>query len=541
MAVVNGKIVQLDNEVVGIPIIQETLVPYGQSITINTVTWFVCVNDKGEIEFIASTDFDPTQSSSTYDLASVDHTRLFYALNPNNISPMPYQITGTYLSDLVLNYSKLTPIAIITSTVGLVSGTWIITSSTTHDARRFVYNGFGGLSAPFVWGNNASFRTFDSINSWLEQLLNFKSALTYNNMVGQKVIVKGPITLTSAISPSYNSEVIFEGDGGSFTISTISSGINLGSNITFRNLQFINAYDPIANSDPNYISGLLSNNANAIVYCNVNTTNGNKNIKIDNCSFSSALQNRYPFIVFNFGGSNAFAENISITNSKFNTTFAADDKLSVISFIGPSVASTSTIGPRLINCNVSNNTCNKNQLILLSSPLVSDGYIHDLIVGVNVQINNNICGAINALTKYDTLNSVFNTTFSKDKNNGVIIYGNNCKFIYCGMGNGSMVDGYGNRVCNLLAGNTEPPLIVNGIFTGALTIENNITSFIHVGQRISTTYSPTAPNIIIQNNRLFATDSSAATGYLNSYYGSFIAPSYSFTSIAMLIDKTVGS
>lgn len=100
VAVVNGKIIQLNNEVVGIPIIQETLSPFGQNININTITWFVCVNDNAEIEFIASTDFDTSTSSTTYDLAGVDHTRLFYALNPNDISSTAYIIKGTYLSDL---------------------------------------------------------------------------------------------------------------------------------------------------------------------------------------------------------------------------------------------------------------------------------------------------------------------------------------------------------------------------------------------------------------------------------------------------------
>ena len=421
MAVVNGKIVQLGTEVVGIPVVQETLLPYGQNIVLNTITWFVCINDKGEIEFVASTDFDPTASSSTYDLAGVDHTRIFYAQNPNSISPAAYQIRGTYLSDLVINDKDLTPIAIVIATVGLISGTYVVTSTVSHDARRYIYNGYGGLIDPFVFGTNASFRSFDALNAWLDQLLNFKSALYNANSVGQKVIVKGNTILTTAVSLGYNSPVIFEGDGGSFTISSIPTGFNLGSNITFRNVTFNNAYDPIANSDSNYISSYLSNNASAFLLCNVDTTNGNRNIKIDNCTFTSALQNRYPFIVANFAASGAMLEDIEITNNKFNTTFAADDGYSVISFMGPAVAPTSALGPRLINCKISNNYCNKNQLILISAPLnLGSDKILDLIVGVNVQITGNTCGAINALTKYDMPYTSFNSAFSQDKNNGVL-------------------------------------------------------------------------------------------------------------------------
>lgn len=530
VAVVNGKIIQLDNEVVGIPIVQETLVPYGQSITFNTITWFVCINDKAEIEFIASTDFDPTTSSSTYNLAGVDHTRIFYAINPNTTST-PYQITGTYLSDLVANYKTLTPIAVIISTIGLVSGNYVVSSTINHDARRFIYNGYGGLSDPFIFGANASFRSLDALNTWLTQLLNFKSSLTYNNTIGQKVIVKGPTTLTAATTLNYNSEVIFEGDGGSFTISTISTGFNLGSNISFKNLIFNNAYDPIANSDPNYTDGYLTNNANAFLYCNVNTVSGNQNIKIENCTFNSTLQKRYPFIVFNFSASGAICENVKISNNKFNTTYAADDKLAVISFIGPSVASTASLGPRLINCSISHNYCNKNQLIQISSPLVND-VIEDLIVGVNVEIDYNTCGAINILTKRDTSLTTYNTSLIRDKGTSVSVYGNNCKFIYCGLGNGSAIDGNGNRV--FVGG-----LLANGIFTGNLTIENNTLSFMYAGQRTSSTYSPTNLDLIIRDNRFKATDMSTPTGYLNDYYVGFIG--FPYTTTALIIEKAVGS
>ncbi len=288
MAVVNGKIIQLGPESVGIPVVQETLVPYGQATTFNTVTWFVCLNDQGEVEFIASTDFDPTTSSGTYDLIPVDHTRIFYALNPNDPSPSPYQITATYLADIVSNFKRLTPLAVVTSTIALSSGTYSVSATTSDDARRFMYNGFGGLTHPFVFGANASFRSFDSLNTWMTQLLTRKSSLSYANSVGQKVIVKGNTILTSAVTLNYGSEVIFEGDSGSFTINSISTGFNLGSNVTFRNVTFINGYDPVANSDPNYNSSLLANNTNAFLYCNVNAVSGNKNIKFDDCTFTSA-------------------------------------------------------------------------------------------------------------------------------------------------------------------------------------------------------------------------------------------------------------
>lgn len=592
-ALVNGKIILINQSSVTIPKVVEVLSPAFTTI-VNTINWFVCVNDKSEIELVASTDY-ALSLSSTY--GSLDQNRIFYVLNQALTSPTAYSIRSSYLSDIMINRKDLMPIYFVSATT-----TGTITSVVTNinsmtDMRRFVSNGYGGLTDPFTFGQNAGFRSFDALNTWLTQLNNNISAQNSLNNIGKKVIVKGNNTITTPITLSYNSEVIFEGDSGMFTIAAIGTGVNVGNNVTFRNIQFNNLYDPIANSDSSYTSGLLANNAKGFIYCNVDTTNGNKNIKIDNCVFTSSLQNRFPFIVFNFSASSAFAENVSIVNNKFNTTFNANDKLSVISFVGPITISTFVNGPRLINCIVDNNSCNKDQLIMISSPL-SSGIVADTIVPVNVKVTRNICGAINFLVKqdasYDSVTAI-NTTFSRDKNNGLLIDGNDCKYIYTGFANGSLTgilptttisaasDGYSlpQSTINVVStsgflssgvifvtttsgvqmvtytnttgtsftgcvggtgtmhtGNSVVALTraINylgvGVFSPPVTISNNYVNWMHIGYKLPTTYTKTIPPTIVKNNSFTAYDSNFLTDYNNG-----------FTSIntALILDKLVGS
>ena len=54
MVLVNGKLLQMNNEVVVIPLIKEIL-----NILYN-INWVICVNDRGEYQPIPLLDFDPT-------------------------------------------------------------------------------------------------------------------------------------------------------------------------------------------------------------------------------------------------------------------------------------------------------------------------------------------------------------------------------------------------------------------------------------------------------------------------------------------------
>ena len=548
-AVINGKIVQVNNSVAAIPLVYESVstvpgVPPTPPNTVNnqTIVWFLCVNDGGDLETIASTDFDPNGAFiSNYTAAGVDNTRLFYATNPVPSPGTPYVIRGDYFSDLVINQRDVVPIAVITSTVSVVSQV-ASTVATSTDARRFVYNGYNGLNYPLTLGNNASFQSLASLKTWLTQLNNLVSGTNVTaNGVSNKVIVKGHMALSQSTVLDFANPVVFEGDGGAFDVS-VANAFVLNNNISLNNLTFNCSFDPVLSGDVNYTDGLLANTANGCLFTNVNASTGNKNITINNCLFKSAngnsailtnTQKRYPFITFNLLADACVAENISITNNRFQTTNTAEDKTAVIAFVGPGVSPTSINGPRLINCVIDGNKCNKNQLIMISSSVHSFGgssVILDAISAVNCKVSRNTCGAINVTVKKDTPHTPYNASFSLDKSNGLVVSDNNCHFIYTGYSDGTIARPFGSPPATTFA-----PLTMNsGLFSGSLMIFNNTASWIHAGFRVPTGYSTQSPVLSIKDNRLSAFDST----FLNDYYTN---SGGSAPNTAIIANKLVGS
>jgi hypothetical protein len=501
-AIVNGNIIQMNNQSILVPVVQELIGPFSSKVVNPVITWFVCVNDAGEFQLIASTDFDPNGSYATTYLANGGETRLFYVINPNS-SPTPaYSVPGTYLADLIQNQRDVVVIGIMTATVVSPGTAYSLTSVTYSDARRFVYNGYGGLSLPFVMGAEASFRTFTSLLTWLDQLTNYQSALDDYNNIGLKVIVKDNFVISAPVALDFGLPVIFEGDGGTFTI-PIVQGLTLGNNVELRNLTINYTFNPVG--DGSYVTTNLSNPFNAALYCNVDPVNGNTNVIIRDCVFISPNQYRYGFIGFNFSSSTCYAENIQILDNRFETSYATDDKLAVITFVGPTTSPTTINGARLNNCVIESNFCNKNQLILISSLEVGNAVL-DLITATNTRIIGNTCGAINVLVKQDVPLSIANTTFSLDKTAGVTIGQNTCLFIYSGFGDGNFFNGVDEAAITS---------IQNGfnILAGNLNITGNNVSFIWTAYRVTSTSSLGTPRIIVRSNKFTANNSSALIPY----------------------------
>jgi hypothetical protein len=256
-ALVNGKIVLINPQTITIPIVLESLPTViggspSSASTVNAITWFICVNDQEEIILIASTDFDPLGSfASQYLSVGLDHNRIFSVLNPNTVSPAPYQIRGTFLSNLVLTQKDVTPIATVFSIVTNTGTGFTVNYILYADARRYVTNGYGGLVEPLTLGALSSFRSIESVLNWLIQFNNFiSSSSSEGNAISNKVIVKGHVSInTTAVimgTPGLgfvNNEVYFEGDNGNFDI-YCPTGFELGSNIHFNNITFNYYYDP---------------------------------------------------------------------------------------------------------------------------------------------------------------------------------------------------------------------------------------------------------------------------------------------------------
>lgn len=228
-AVINGKIVNVNSEYITIPVLNEVLYPMFTT-TIETVKYFICVNDKGKYELIASTDFDNLGSSaSSYNTLALDHTRLFYVKNPNNPSGAAYPIKATYFSDLILNKRNLMPIAVITVPATLVDAQYIVNNNTATitDARRFVSEGHVGMNNPFSLGDHSNFRTVEAMVTWLSELNNFKShTVNLANNIGSTVKVHGEISLSTTMT--FRNKVTFVGEGGRFIVNSQTNMTNVG-------------------------------------------------------------------------------------------------------------------------------------------------------------------------------------------------------------------------------------------------------------------------------------------------------------------------
>jgi hypothetical protein len=438
-AVVNGNIVQLNPQTVEIPAIFEAInASIGNSVPV--ITWFVCVNTEGELQLIASTDFDPNGPYAAQ-YSGLDNTRRFYGMNPNLASPVAYPIRGTYFNDLVLNNNDLTPIAVAVATTTLSGTTYSVTALTVSDARRFVYGGFGGMADAFVLSPNGSFRSLAAVNTWLTQLNNYESALSDNgtgNGVGNRVIVKGVIPISSSVTLSYLSPVTFIGDGGIFSISS-ARGLVLGSGVHFDGVRFDYTHTPTIGEG--YSTTNLVNSFNAAIYGLLSTSTA-QDIEIKNCIFNSFAADHYPFVSFEFSGTVNYdvLQNVVIDNCKFVDNAGVQDLRAAIVF--NSITNNQSGGfpyfPKLTNCTISNNKCNNDQMILITAARSGVTAANLPISCTNVRITGNTCGTIGFLTTNDIPGAQDNSVYGviRDKNDSLFIGNNTCKFIANIDGNG---------------------------------------------------------------------------------------------------------
>lgn len=540
-ALIEGNILNINNQVIDIPVLEEVIPGLNNS----TTGWYVCASCDGEIQLIASTTLYST-SPSQYTASALDQNRLFNVINPNTTNPS-YKIRATYLENLILNFNDLTPLYFVSATIAPASSGFAVSFSTIPiDIRRYIAAGINGLTN-MVLAPDGNFRSVQGLNYWLKELTASNAILDYlsetqtTTHLGYNVIVKGDWFIDD-----YNGQfgggylpITYTGDGGTFiipdTVSALTNTtyfINIGSNLTFRNIHFENEYDAPDNRDPNWISSypsVLSNYSKGCLYAQLtNPDTVLQNITIDNCLFTSSItgstpgDGRFPFIVIDMHIAQTLAQNINITNNQFFTSLT-NDQLSVISIVdtaSPSSPVGLAQGTRLIDCHIDNNTCNQSQLIVLSTVihktldpnLLS---VKDAIVPINCSISGNICGAIDFAVAEDIPNypgnngsNIPSPTFYNyailDKENLLTIAKNNCKFIYLGAADGS--------TGRLFTGSPNTWWFVvdafSSVIPGSVSIYDNVCSWIHAGA----CYTGNSL-LFIRNNKITAFDPTFLTNY----------------------------
>jgi len=207
----------------------------------------------------------------------------------------------------------------------------------------------------------------------------------------------------------------------------------------------------VATSDSGWNLSDFVNSSSGLIYSNIGSATLS-DITIDNCTFNfspaSANSNRFPTISFELSSITSSLRNLIVKDCKFNNTNVGadifggytDDKRPAISVVNIATGGGLLAAqPLLINADIVNNICNKNQSIVLTSKTNASGtMIHPGLTAVNCNVSGNICGTIGYWVSGGTrVNNVPTVTDSNSKGSGLIIYNNDCHYVTNLTGTGS--------------------------------------------------------------------------------------------------------
>ena len=268
-----------------------------------------------------------------------------------------------------------------------------------------------------------------------------------------------------------------------FAINT-SNSVHITGNI------LSSSYNPM--SDFGYSANDFVNSGQGWIYADVNTTLDD--LVIDNNTFyylpdgdptlSTNQANRFSFINLELSSVTSVLSNLKVTNCQFfhqSATGLVDDVRPAVSIINKYSAisvpvTANSQQPIVLNAEISNNTCNKNQSIIITSRLDSGNLMnYPGLAAQGCVVKNNVCGIIgywvsNALK---TLNLTPNFNSLPDKLTNLSIDNNVCHYIYNTDHTGAyffvskLVDGYSSN---------------RSVYpSGHVTVKHNKANWIHVG------------------------------------------------------------
>ena len=364
------------------------------------------------------------------------------------------------------------------------------------------------------------------------------SSLVVNYVVSQGTSVPGDIFIVRNSSQFKCVNSGFNGNFNQLLRNTNSSNVFLQSLIVTSNYTPYNgsgtpdsytpSTDPLGAIDSlptvNYnintplASGDLVNSGRGYIYANINSTVDqfviDKVIFVCNQPAPTSTYHRFSFINFELKTNTAVLSNTQITSCQFisnNTGIAVEDVRPAIAIINTSPPTVSTLSqPTLQNITITNNYCNRNQSIILTSKTSSGQMVYPGLSVKNGQVSNNTCGTIGHWTSsgLKTVNTPSNVNTLSDKTSGLNISNNTCHYI-------ATLDHTSTYFL--------PSRIVSGISTnlcpyptGYVNIRNNSCNWIHTGISYEENSS-----IDINNNYLVAYDTNYILlnfkdGYQNS-------------------------
>jgi hypothetical protein len=552
LALVNGNLTYIDDQIITIPKIVEVVSGSLTSITY-PINFALCVNSVSEIVAQPITDFDPILGTPTTGDRVMTVT--------NVVSGNSYVIDSNLFSYILNNRKDLTPLYVVSSTVS-GTGTTATVSLSLRDVRRSAKD--SDSVTPAVLTNDHSQGNFTSLSTalnWLKLNSSFQDELQVKgsfsigydpgldfplDIIGigsaSELTFSMPISIFSS-SPinfsnieatfaagssientNFNDCIINFGvtsvDGVIFTNSVINVGglitngiaglqtqfigctINvsiaqafaIGSNISFDNCTFNYTYNPVGSSA--YSTSDLVNAGSGLMYANI--TGALNNVSVTNCTFNNSIADHFPFISLQLGGTSiagfsygAIAQNITISNNTFNCQQVTDDRRAVIAFTSTITASNSGVSfppfPKLVNVEISENTCNYDQMILISTVRTAGHPITGaMLTCVDCDVSENTCGVIAYITSADIVSSDDNSVTSRglavrDKSDQLVIENNSCKLI-------TNLDSVGQYIAfHAFEGGNETSDHDNDwvkVGTGAVSILRNTCNWVLVGTAV---------------------------------------------------------
>jgi len=327
--------------------------------------------------------------------------------------------------------------------------------------------------------------------------------VNYSNSPG--VYIPGDVFILINSPGVKISDSIFTGNFNRFIGNSLSPSMRLS------NLNITSTYNPYPSGSPapdfGFSSTDLVNTGQGYIYSRVASVLDD--IVIDNVVFNynpagipasdTTLANRFSFINFELSTTASTLSNLKITNCKFNHLNAAasvEDIRPAIAIINinPAAASNSP-QPLLINCNITNNKCNRNQSIILTSKTSSGQMVYPGLATQDCVVDSNVCGHIGYWISSGSkfINITPNVNSFSDKMSGLVIENNICHDI-------TNVDHTGTY---FLVSKLNGITTVNQCLypSGNVVISNNKTNWIHTGIAYE---EDSSLNII--NNSLIAYD-----------------------------------
>lgn len=407
------------------------------------------------------------------------------------------------------------------------SGGISLSSTVTFDGMSFTFPTGGTGNLTFQTGSVVTFNncTFNCGVGTL--LIQSGSTVQFNNCIMNfnGVSALGPIVSGGAI---FNDCIVTLATTAQFTLNAGSNcvfnqctvtvpgrtGFNVKGNVLFDGCTVTNSYD--ATSDGTWAASNLVNcvgDGYGVIAGNFSNQTI-QNISISDSKFITTTVNHYPVVSFYCvntsstgpGFGSTFVENVLIENNKFISTTGVEDIRAVIAIMSGDTNGSGSESPKLVNTSISDNYCDKNQMIFLGAT-TSAGHVNPSTAFAmsNVHVDHNICGSIMYLNQNDfPRNTVNLNQITRDKDETLIISGNTCHLIGTAYQDGKHRNGF------------EAGTSVN-FWMGSASVKNNTANWMMLDSNYNLFSSGGGlprTTLTVSNNKLFAYDTAFLTQFI---------------------------